>query len=182
MKQAILEHHCGARIEAGAAWCFECNSEVVFASTGVDTSGRPAERPAPVDAPSSAGVRPCTEDCAGCGRPLETGATSCEFCGVGAAPARVSLPGGLTLAIGPDDLFLGRLSDDDRVGEALDVDEVSRRHASLSFDGTAVWLEDLGSTNGTWLAGRRLATRVRLPSGDVEIGLGRRLTVTVHVP
>jgi pSer/pThr/pTyr-binding forkhead associated (FHA) protein len=78
--------------------------------------------------------------------------------------------------------MLGRLSPDDRVGEELDRDEVSREHANVWFDGSAVYLEDLGSTNGTWLAGRRITTRVRLPTGDVTIGLGRRVTVMVHVP
>lgn len=134
-------------------------------------------------------------ECPGCRREVEAGAT-CPFCSaeLPAAPGRadrvardrtsaaVSLPGGLVVPVGAEPVMLGRLSDDDRVGEALDLDEVSREHANLRFDGTTVWLEDLGSTNGTWLGGRRISTRVRLPSGDVLVGLGRWVTVTVHVP
>jgi pSer/pThr/pTyr-binding forkhead associated (FHA) protein len=36
----------------------------------------------------------------------------------------------------------------------------SRRHAQFRVDGTKVWLEDLGSTNGTFVSDQRLAPRV----------------------
>ncbi|MFW6094730.1 MAG: FHA domain-containing protein, partial [Pseudomonadota bacterium] len=42
----------------------------------------------------------------------------------------------------------------------------SRRHASVTVDGEGVWLEDLGSTNGTYLNGRRIEEKVRLAPGD----------------
>ncbi len=38
----------------------------------------------------------------------------------------------------------------------LAVDEVSRRHALISWDGKHHWLEDLQSTNGTFVNGRRV--------------------------
>lgn len=178
MTHALLEHGCGAAVEPGATWCLECNSPVVFAGTGLDTNGLDdPDKPAP--APPEDRAQGLV--CAGCTRPVPAGAT-CQFCNTAAVSVEVSLPGGLTVPVGPGGLLLGRLSEDDRVGAALDVDQVSRRHAELSFDGAAVWLEDLGSTNGTWLGGRRIDTRVRLQNGDVEIGLGRRVTVTVHVP
>ena len=55
-----------------------------------------------------------------------------------------------------------------------DDDIVSATHARVrhSPDGTW-WLEDLGSTNGTWLNGRRLAAPERLRSGD-RFTLGQR--------
>lgn len=50
---------------------------------------------------------------------------------------------------------------------------VSREHARLSVDGGALWVEDLDSTNGTFLHGRRLEAgeRARVEDGD-ELALG----------
>ena len=47
----------------------------------------------------------------------------------------------------------------------LDSLRVSRRHCVLSADGEAVVVRDLGSTNGTWVNGRRVQ-RERLKPGD----------------
>ena len=48
---------------------------------------------------------------------------------------------------------------------------ISRQHAAIAWDGEGYVLEDLGSTNGSRVNGRR-ATRSRLLAGD-EIELGR---------
>jgi len=48
---------------------------------------------------------------------------------------------------------------------------ISRQHAAIAWDGEGYVLEDLGSTNGTRVNGRK-ATRTRLLAGD-EIELGR---------
>jgi DNA-binding winged helix-turn-helix (wHTH) protein len=48
---------------------------------------------------------------------------------------------------------------------------VSRRHAQIVIAGDAATLEDLGSTNGTWLRGERLTAPAPLADGD-EIRLG----------
>ena len=56
---------------------------------------------------------------------------------------------------------------------------VSRRHASLEIYGaTCVLLKDLGSTNGTWVNGRR-SSSCQLQDGD-EIRIGdTRMTITI---
>ncbi|MBI2375658.1 MAG: sigma 54-interacting transcriptional regulator [Deltaproteobacteria bacterium] len=55
--------------------------------------------------------------------------------------------------------------------------QVSRQHARFVLEGTVVSVEDLGSTNGTWLDDRRV-TRARLGAGDsVQLGSTR---VFVH--
>jgi DNA-binding NtrC family response regulator/pSer/pThr/pTyr-binding forkhead associated (FHA) protein len=58
--------------------------------------------------------------------------------------------------------------------EAADIvvadDSLSRRHARLLWADEGVWLEDLGSTNGTYVGGARVS-RVLIAPGD-EIALG----------
>jgi len=53
---------------------------------------------------------------------------------------------------------------------------MSREHAQVVWDGSRYWLEDLGSRNGTFVNGRRLAVRGRhaLQPGDI-INLGNSM-------
>jgi len=48
----------------------------------------------------------------------------------------------------------------------LEDGEVSRRHAQLSVDGEQVFIEDLGSANGTRVNGQPISTRIQLKAGD----------------
>ncbi len=60
---------------------------------------------------------------------------------------------------------------DPRCAVWLDVSGVSRRHARVSVAADAVTIEDLGSSNGTFVKGRRLAAPYVLLDRDVvEIG------------
>jgi pSer/pThr/pTyr-binding forkhead associated (FHA) protein len=54
----------------------------------------------------------------------------------------------------------------------LDGDEfASSRHACLEARGDGVWIEDLGSTNGTWVNGVRLeGTQLLIPGDVIRIG------------
>ena len=56
---------------------------------------------------------------------------------------------------------------------------VSRRHARIVVSGEDAMLEDLGSKNGTYLRGERLAGPARLVDGD-EIRVGSA-AVTLRV-
>ncbi|MEW6240586.1 MAG: FHA domain-containing protein [Chloroflexota bacterium] len=58
---------------------------------------------------------------------------------------------------------------------------VSRRHARLMRDGDGYALEDLGSSNGTYLNGERLTGRRPLKNGD-EIRLGKAVTLAYRAP
>lgn len=58
---------------------------------------------------------------------------------------------------------------------------VSRRHARLTREGDAYMLEDLGSSNGTYLNGERLTARRPLTSGD-KIRFGKAVTITYVAP
>ncbi|MCX6053949.1 MAG: FHA domain-containing protein [Chloroflexi bacterium] len=66
------------------------------------------------------------------------------------------------------ELFLGRDMSNDIV---VNDPEVSRRHARLVLEGTTYKIEDLGSTNGTFIRGQRLASPVLLRPGEtITIG------------
>lgn len=52
------------------------------------------------------------------------------------------------------------------------MEGVSRQHAKISFDGKDYWIEDAGSSNGTFLNGVRVTRRERLRHLDV-VALGR---------
>jgi hypothetical protein len=59
-------------------------------------------------------------------------------------------------------ILIGRSSDLDMV---LVEDMVSRKHARIQTQGEQIWIEDLGSTNGTFVNGEKIK-RARLKEGD----------------
>jgi pSer/pThr/pTyr-binding forkhead associated (FHA) protein len=63
----------------------------------------------------------------------------------------------------------------------VDVALVSRVHCRFTLDNTGLGVEDLGSTNGTWVNGRRIE-RAPLLEGD-KIKVGRlEFAVTAAAP
>lgn len=94
------------------------------------------------------------------------------FAGVPSNPRLKLLPDGPFIEIDGGSLYLGRDCHLAQRVPALTAKVVSSRHLRIASDG-AVWvLEDLGSTNGTWLRGERLKAPARLQQGDV-FALGR---------
>src|SRR5271156_3659215 len=59
-------------------------------------------------------------------------------------------------------ILVGRSSDLDMV---LVEDMVSRKHARIAMQGDQIWIEDLGSTNGTFVNGEKVK-KARLKEGD----------------
>jgi pSer/pThr/pTyr-binding forkhead associated (FHA) protein len=45
--------------------------------------------------------------------------------------------------------------------------QVSREHARLTYDGDTFWLEDLGSTNGSYIEDIRIDERTELEAGQL---------------
>ena len=80
---------------------------------------------------------------------------------------------GVTFPLAGDQLTIGR---DSANGVSINDPEVSRKHARLSFQGGKYVIEDLGSTNGTFVNGQRLAGPVVLKSGDV-VSLGEQIVL-----
>jgi hypothetical protein len=80
---------------------------------------------------------------------------------------------GVTFPLEGDQLTIGR---DSSNGVAINDAEVSRKHSRLSFQGGKYVLEDLGSTNGTFVNGQRLSGPAVLKAGDV-VSLGEQIVL-----
>jgi len=79
----------------------------------------------------------------------------------------------LTVIKGPDRGKTFELPDDEpqqigRSAESLKIEDktISRRHAELTPDGGSWYINDLASSNGTFVNGRRVQGRMRLAPGD----------------
>lgn len=75
---------------------------------------------------------------------------------------------GRSIAIKRNTLLIGR-------AEQCDVrplsEEVSRRHCSVTVGPTEVWVEDLGSRNGTFVNGTKITERTKVADGDtIRVG------------
>ncbi len=82
------------------------------------------------------------------------------------------LPDGPVIEIDGGALYLGRDCHLALQIPALTSKVVSSRHMRIGAENDAWFLEDLGSTNGTWLRKERLTARAALRDGDV-FSLGR---------
>ena len=82
----------------------------------------------------------------------------------------------LTLAEGKT--VFGRAEDAD---VQIEFTAVSRQHAAVEWDGDNYFLEDVGSSNGTFLNGQRIEGRVPLVPGD-EVGLGQSVVLRFEAP
>ncbi len=83
---------------------------------------------------------------------------------------------GQTFTLDQDLLTLGRDPNNDIV---INDPQVSRQHARLTRQGNLVVIEDVGSTNGTFVNGMRLTGPHTLAHGNV-ISLGDAVTLTYH--
>lgn len=85
---------------------------------------------------------------------------------------------GKIIQLNKPELSLGRdLSNDIVISDA----DVSRRHARLVQQGEGYLLEDLGSTNGTFVNGERLTAPQALRPGD-SVRLGETVEVIFELP
>ncbi len=86
---------------------------------------------------------------------------------------------GRSIAIKKNTLLIGR-------AEECDVrplsEDVSRRHAAVHVGPADVWVEDLGSRNGTFVNGARITAKTKVVSGDlIRVG-ALELTVSCSEP
>jgi len=81
---------------------------------------------------------------------------------------------GTVFNLANDVIFIGRdVGNDIVIGDA----EISRQHARISKTPGGYVIEDLGSTNGTYIAGQRLTTPHLLAPGDL-VAFGESVTLT----
>lgn len=73
-------------------------------------------------------------------------------------------------------LIIGRKSPSDVV---IDDPELSRKHARFTWEGNAIRVEDLGSTNGVFSGGERISDALIPVGGEVLLG---SVTACVHAP
>jgi len=83
---------------------------------------------------------------------------------------------GQTFILDQDQLTIGR---DPRNDIEISEPQVSRQHARITRQGQRMVIEDLGSTNGTFVNGMRLTSPHVLANSDV-IGLGDTVTLTYY--
>jgi hypothetical protein len=162
---------CGTQSPPAALRC-RCGTLLAH----VDLTPPAQQDPAPaVDAAApEAPPRVCSHvDCA---QPNAADATRCVYCDrpFGEAPirlisARIEWPWGDCTAVATETLIGRAPPADPALVDRLerDFDNVSRRHAILRFSDGAVTLEDLGSSNGTFVNGVKLPPNqpIRLHDG-----------------
>ena len=67
-------------------------------------------------------------------------------------------------------LTVGRAGDGGRAALQLADEEVSRMHAVIQCDGRAFEVQDLGSTNGTWVGAERIQAASLEPGAEFRVG------------
>jgi hypothetical protein len=83
---------------------------------------------------------------------------------------------GQAFALDRDAMTVGR---DPGNSIVINDPQVSRQHARITRQGGLMVIEDLGSTNGTFINGMRLTGPHALTNGDA-IGMGESVTLTFH--
>jgi pSer/pThr/pTyr-binding forkhead associated (FHA) protein len=107
-----------------------------------------------------------------------------------AAISAVTGPGDATLAdLGPSQPLVVQAGDETRIFRAeftagrqgtlpVNDEHASGQHALFQFAHGLWYVQDLGSTNGTWLNGRRIYQSQRLKKGD-KVKIGRTVIAVV---
>jgi hypothetical protein len=142
---------CGAKVEAGDAFCSSCGASLkaVAAPPPVPAPAAPVAPPPP---PTPAGPRLV----------------------VAASGAEIPLPASAEILIGREDPVSGIYPQVDLTPHGGEDGGVSRRHARIVVEGGNYYLEDLDSTNFTFVNKTKIPakTRQQIHDGD-EIRCGR---------
>ncbi len=153
---------CGAEVEAGDTFCSTCGASLKAAPAPAPVvQAAPPPGPAPVVAtppPPAPVAQPAM------GPRLVVVATGAE----------IPLPPGGEILIGREDPISGVYPGVDLTPHGGEDGGVSRRHARLIFEGGRYSIEDLDSTNFTFVNKQKLAPRAQQPLNDGdEIRCGR---------
>jgi len=172
----------------------EVELEPPAAAVVAEIAPEAAVEPAAEEAPPPAPAGPPT--CPACGAEIEEGYAFCSACGLALKPvepqaaaaplavgprlvvvdsgAEIPLPGGDEALIGREDPVSGIYPEIDLTPHGGEEGGVSRRHARLIKDAGAYFVEDLDSTNFTFVNKQKLTPGVRQPLADGdELRCGR---------
>lgn len=78
---------------------------------------------------------------------------------------------GATVPLGTEPILLGRGTD---AAIRLNDDYVSTRHARFATNGEQWFVEDLGSTNGTYIGSQRITSPIAIDQG-IQVRLGKTI-------
>ncbi len=154
---------CGAEVEAGDAFCSNCGAAL-----------KAAPPPTPVEAAPVAPPPPLPVEAAPVAPPPPFPPVAGPRLIVIASGAEIPLPAGAEILIGREDPVSGIFPDVDLTPHGGEEGGVSRRHARILVEGGTFFVEDLDSTNFTFVNRQKLAPKTRQPvqDGD-EIRCGR---------
>ncbi len=143
---------CGAEVAAGDSFCSSCGAALRAAPPPTPAPAEVAPVAPPPPPPPSAGPRLI----------------------VVASGAEIPLPTGAEILIGREDPVSGVFPDVDLTPHGGEEGGVSRRHARILVEGGNFFIEDLDSTNFTFVNKQKLTPKTRQPvqDGD-EIRCGR---------
>lgn len=80
----------------------------------------------------------------------------------------------MIISFSPDQpVYIGRSK---QCAVRLDAADVSARHARLGYENGEFWIEDLGSTNGTFVNQQQISGRVSVPAG-VPVSVGPEISI-----
>lgn len=86
----------------------------------------------------------------------------------------ITKPSRALISFSPDQpLVIGRSRTS---GVRLDLSTVSLQHARVGFESGSFWVEDLGSTNGTFVEDRQVSSRISVSPG-VPVYIGKHATI-----
>jgi DNA-binding winged helix-turn-helix (wHTH) protein len=115
------------------------------------------------------------------------GVSGYAFVGTADIDRRPTVRGGYKFRVTWDDREIPLSEGENLIGRdydaliRIDSPKISRRHARLTIEEGRVWLEDLGSRNGTRLNDQQVGGKARLADGD-RIGFGSFLLVFRETP
>lgn len=113
------------------------------------------------ESPDRSGVRVLREACSNVLSPFPA-----VFCSIGDTYSVVSFHK-------DQSILLGRSHD---CAIRFDTSDISSTHARIGYDGATFWVEDTGSTNGTFVGGNQVSGRINVPVGT-PILLGKETAV-----
>jgi len=137
---------CGARVGPNDTFCEFCGAALVSPAEGEPTAPAPTPPPAPQAVPQAAPAGP---------RLI-----------IVASGVEVPLPAGKQVLVGREDPYSGVYPEVDLTPHGGEDAGVSRRHCKLAPSGAQYTIEDLNSTNFTFVNRKRLQAGAPVTIGD----------------